>query len=239
MRIAWYYVAVALCFAVVVWLGWGFNKPHAPSDRPASTARAVLPAGGLARNFSLEPIEAAESARGDYPPRAFGLAAQRKPPSDSWLLDADSDRERFRRIEVALRGLDIHMLEIGVRFGVMHDAIGRGNLPLATLEAEKSIESARIAMLKRPGFGGDEGLKYMGAAQWTALLDSLRSGDVARSQTAFLQVRQSCMACHASRDMGFLNDSALFESTATFAGAQSVATPTKPDANRRIQGGVR
>jgi hypothetical protein len=238
MRIAWYYFAVALCFVVIVWVGWATNKPHDPSARPASTARGQLPAGGLSRNFSLEPMDKAGGVRGEYPPRAFGLAAQRKPPSDSWLLDADSDRERFRRVEVALRGLDVHMAEIGVRFGVMHDAIERGNLPLAALEADKTIESARIAMLKRPGFGGDEGLKYMGAPQWTLLKTSLESGDAARAQTAFLGVRQSCMACHAARGMAFINNSRLFDSTAQFATRSASAAPSDPAAPTQTQGSV-
>jgi mono/diheme cytochrome c family protein len=230
MRNIGYYVGATLVVVVVIGFGLLSNMPRLPSDRPApALSRALLPAPGLSENFSLRAVDNAEAQRGGYPPRAFGLAVQRKPPSDSWLLDADSDTERFRRIEIALRGLDIHMFEIGARFGVMHDAIERGNLPLAQLEAQKTIETARIAMLKRPGFGSDEGLKYMGAAQWTALMEALQAQDPAKSRAAFLNVRQSCLSCHAARGMSYLNDSALFESTAQFAGgAEAAAAPSVP-----------
>jgi hypothetical protein len=236
-----YFVGVALVFVAVLLFGLIANMPRSDDRRAASNyPRGHVPSQGLASNFDLATVDrtASASAGVGYPPRALGLAIQRRPPSDSWLLDADSDRERFRRIEVALRGLDVHMVEIGARFGVMHDAIARGNLPLAALEADKTIETARIAMLKRPGFGGDEGLKYMGAPQWTALRQALRAGDAAQSQAAFEQVRQSCMACHAARGLGFINDSAVFEDTATFAGA-GTAAPANPPAASQTQGSVR
>lgn len=224
MRKYGYFVGVALVFLAVIGFGLLANMPRTEDRRAASVyPRGHVPSNGLASNFDVATIDRSEIARGSYPPRALGLAVQRAPPSDSWLLAADGDRERFRRIEVALRGLDVHMVEIGARFGVMHDAIGRGNLQMASLEADKTIESARIAMLKRPGFSGDAGLKYMGAAQWTALTRALQSGDAAGSQAAFLAVRQSCMACHSARGMGFLNDSALFASTASFAGGSGAA----------------
>lgn len=228
------YLAVSLVIALI--LLWGLMAhPFDPDYRQgAPVNRGPAPAAGLAQNFDLQEIDRVQRARGDYPPRALGLTTQRRPPSDSWLLDADSDRERFRRIEVALRGLDVHMAEIGVRFDVMHDAIERGNLRLASLEAEKSIETARIAMLKRPGLTGDQGLQYMGRPEWTELIAALESGDQARSRTAFLAVRQTCMSCHAARGMGFINDSRVFDSTATFSGSgTAAAAPAAPAANSR------
>lgn len=223
------YLAVSLVIGlIIVWalMAHPFDNDYRQGP-PVN--RGPAPAAGLERNFDLTNVDRAQRSRGDYPPRALGLTAQRRPPSDSWLLDADSDRERFRRIEVALRGLDVHMAEIGVRFDVMHDAIERGNLRLASLEAEKSIETARIAMLKRPGFAGDAGLQYMGRRQWTELIAALESGDQARSRTAFAAVRESCMSCHAARGMGFINDSRIFDSTASFAGSPAAA-PAAPAA---------
>jgi mono/diheme cytochrome c family protein len=233
-----YYVGAALVVIVVIGFGLVSNMPRLRSDHPpAALSRFQVPAPGLSENASVRSVDKVEAQRGGYPPRALGLAVQRKPPSDSWLLDADSDTERFRRIEVALRGLDIQMVEIGARFTVMHDAIERGNLPLAQLEAQKTIESARIAMLKRPGFGSDEGLKYMGAAQWTALMGALQAGDAAKSRAAFLDVRQSCLSCHAARGMSYLNGSALFESTAQFAAGPGTATAAESrDARRQTEG---
>jgi mono/diheme cytochrome c family protein len=237
-----YFLGVALVVIAVLVFGLLANTPRGEDPRAASVyPRGHLPSDGLAANFDLATVDrsASTSAGIGYPPRALGLAVQRKAPSDSWLLDADSDRERFRRIEVALRGLDIHMAEIGVRFRVMHDAIERGNLPLASLEIDKTIETAQLAMLKRPGFAGDEGLRYMGAPAWTALDREVKTGDAVQARAAFLQVRQSCMACHTSRGLGFINDSELFDSTATFGGAVAAATPASSPVTRQPQGSVR
>ena len=221
-----YFLGVALVILAVIAFGLLANMPRSDDRRAASVyPRGHVPSNGLASNFDLASVDRSESVGGQYPPRALGLAVQRKPPTDSWLLDADSDSERFRRIEVALRGLDIHMVEIGGRFGVMHDAIDRGNLQLASLEADKTVETARIAMLKRPGFAGDEGQTYLGVAEWTDLRQALRAGDAVQARAAFLQVRESCIACHTARGMGFINDSAVFETTATFANASAAANP--------------
>ena len=224
-----YFLGVALVVLAVIAFGLLANTPRQEDRRAASVyPRGHLPSTGLESNFDLANVDRAEAVGGAYPPRALGLAVQRKPPSDSWLLDADSDRERFRRIEVVLRGLDVHMVEIGARFGVLHDAIDRGNLQLASLEADKTVETARIAMLKRPGFGSDEGLRFLGVAPWSALRKALADGDAARARTTFLQVRESCIACHTARGMSYLNDTALFESTASFAGGveTAAAAPT-------------
>lgn len=219
-----YYLAVCLVIGLIlVWALMAHPFDNEGYEQGPPVNRGPAPAAGLEQNFDTEAADKSARARGDYPPRALGLNAQRRPPSDSWLLDADSDTERFRRIEVAMRGLDVHMAEIGVRFGVMHDAIERGNYQLAQLELEKSIETARIAMLKRPGFAGDEGLRYLGQAQWTELRAALEAHDQARSRAAFAAVRESCMSCHTARGMGFINDSRLFDSTESFAGGSGAA----------------
>jgi hypothetical protein len=227
-----FYVAGAvLVIGVIVWRGAYVNPPIPTDGRPiVHMGRGDKPVGQLSENFHSASVDAAnsETARGSYPPRALGLAAQRKPPSDSWLLDADSDRERFRRIETVLRGLDVNMLEIGVRFDALHGAIDRGNFALAQHQAAKIVETARIGMLKRPGFGSDEGRKFLGAAQWTALDQALQAHDLERSRAAFQGVRNSCVACHTAQGLDHLNQSGLFDDTAQFSAAP--AAPGNPPA---------
>lgn len=215
-----YYAAAIVVIGVVIWRGLE-THPLVPdtSGRPATDfSRGHKPSDSLEKNLSTAPVQSvsSESLIGSYPPRGLGLAAQRKPPSNSWLLDADSDRERFRRIEAALRGLSPHMVEIGLRFGVMHDAIRRGNLQLALLELNRSVESAEIGMLKRPGFAAGAGAEFLGVAQWQALRAALESGNQESARSTFLAVRETCLACHAAGGQAFINDSAVFDATAAF-----------------------
>lgn len=215
-----YFLAAAVVVAAVVWRGFYTNPAGPdPTGRPATDfARGHKPSDALEKNLSTGSVATANSETliGSYPPRGLGLAAQRKPPSDSWLLDADSDRERFRRIEVALRGMEPHMVEIGLRFGVMHDAIRRGNFQLALLELERSVDTAEIGMLKRPGFVSGAGAAYLGVPEWQALRAALEAGNADEARSAFLKVRATCITCHSARNMGFINDSAVFDQTASF-----------------------
>ena len=218
----WIYGAgVAVVVAVVVWRGLEVNPPTPDtSGRPATDfSRGHKATDSLEKNLSVQSVSAAssESLIGSYPPRGLGLAAQRKPPSDSWLLDADSDRERFRRLEVVLRDMDPHMVEIGLRFGIMHDAIGRDNLKLALMELDRTVETAEIGLLKRPGFNAGAGAQYLGIPQWQALRAALESGDGAGARAAFLKVRETCISCHTAQGLDFINNSATFDTTASFA----------------------
>src|SRR6188768_3868269 len=99
-----YVVAVtgAIVVAAVIWRGVSAH-PNVEADPRATVhlGRGQVQRGSLSENLHSRSVEAAnsETARGSYPPRALGLTAQRMPPSNSWLLDADSDRDRFERIE--------------------------------------------------------------------------------------------------------------------------------------------
>jgi hypothetical protein len=221
-----YVVAGAIVIAAVIWRGASTHPSEPGEGRTIELGRGHVQAGSVAHNLHSSQVEgtSSETARGAYPPRALGLTAQRMPPSNSWLLDADSDRDRFQRIEAAMRGLDVTMFEIGARFGTLHDAIERGNFGLAQHEAARIGEAARVGMLKRPGFRHGEGVDYLGAVEWTALTRALQARDIQRSRAAFLDVRRSCTACHATQNMGYLNESDVFDRTAQFSTAPTSAS---------------
>ena len=216
MKKAILWIAVVVVAALVVWRGILNNRPEAPGgEGPSHTTfhRGHKPQDRLKANLAAGPAE------GTYPPRALGLHAQRKPPSDSWLLDADSDADRFRRLEVVLGGADISMLEIGLRFTVLHEAIASEDFGLAQFEMDKIVRSANVALLKRPGFQEDAGLEYLGRAEWLALRSALDAKDQEAAKTSFHYVRAACMACHTEGKMEFLNGDAAFTKTGSFATA--------------------
>jgi hypothetical protein len=165
---------------------WSFHRGH----KPPGAERA-------GENFSVA------VAPGQYPPRALGLAAQRRPPSDSWLLDADSDYDRFRRLEIVL-GADQSMREIGARFLTLHRALQAGELALAHWEWEKATRAAEIALLKRPA--NEEKVERMLLdGPWARLGVALAHGDATEARGDFEATRQACLQCHAERKLGFLN----------------------------------
>ena len=52
-------------------------------------------------------------------------------PSRTWLSDAPSDQESFKRLERYLGGFGQRMREIGERFEVVHDAVSQNKYELA------------------------------------------------------------------------------------------------------------
>ena len=214
------WLAVVAVAALVVWRGIIRNAPEAPGgEGPSHTLfhRGHKPQDKLKENLAAGPAE------GTYPPRALGLHGQRKPPSDSWLLDADSDTDRFRRLEVVLGGADSSMLEIGLRFEALHKAIASEDFGLARFEMDRIVRSANVALLKRPGFKEDAGLEYLGRIEWLALRSALASKDQNAAKTDFHYVRAACMACHAGKKMEFLNGNPAFATTGSFATAEDTS----------------
>ena len=149
---------------------------------------------------------------GAYPPRALGLPAQRRPPSDSWLLDADSDRDRFRRIETVLTP-EQAMREIAVRFLEMRSAIDRDRLALAQYEWNRSTRAAEIALLMRPANQERVEEEFL-LGPWKELGAALAARDPAGVAIAFEATRNACLQCHVTRGRAFLNDHPVFEAVA-------------------------
>lgn len=187
----------------------GFHRGHKPKD-------------SAAENLSLEPHP------GNYPPRALGLASQTKPPSDSWLLDADSDHDRWRRLEVVVGGLDRSMWEIGLRFIALHDAIGVGDFALAEFEWDKVRRALEIAILERPR-GQDIIEKGFLEGTWRSLKAAIETREPGKIRTGFGDARRSCMACHTTLNREFLNRGRVFQATETF---REPAAPASPGGER-------
>lgn len=77
------------------------------------------------------PEREADRVPSRFPVGIRHLQNQQKPASRNWLLDADDDAERFRRLQTALGGSDMQMSMIGQRFEEIHVAIGKNNPALA------------------------------------------------------------------------------------------------------------
>jgi hypothetical protein len=214
-------LALAAVAAAIIWRGSARNQPSSGDTEGTSlNYRGHRAEKGAATGFSLD-----VATTPSYPPRGLGLPPQAKPPSDSWLLDADSNWDRFRRIEVVLRGADIHMFEIGIRFGELRDAVAHSEFDLAAHQIQRIVQAAEIATLKEPGWVEGRGIEYLGRPQWQALRAAVLARDGPASRNALLAVRRTCLACHAARNMEYLNRQELFVRTASFADATDKSKP--------------
>ncbi len=153
-------------------------------------------------------------------PKAYKeLQQQTKPPSSNWLLDADDDTERFRRLQVATGGTEASMFEIGQRLETVHGAITRGHWRLAQHNWEKIRDRMNIAAMKRPSRTANMEDRFLDSGVWKDLQDALRESNPAKSRAAFVTARRTCMECHEAENVAFQNNNPVFDRTGGFADA--------------------
>jgi len=151
-----------------------------------------------------------------FPSGVRGLAeGQDKPPSNNWLLDARTDEERFRRLQVYSGGTDQQMWQMGYRYEQVYRAIVDQNWQLGTYHWGKLRDVFNVALMKRPNRTPNAEARFLNQ-EWRLLDDTLKAGDVAAAQKAFVAERQACIACHVAEGMGFLNETPIFRNTASF-----------------------
>jgi hypothetical protein len=151
-----------------------------------------------------------------FPSGVRGLSeGQDKPPSNNWLLDARSDEERFRRLQVYSGGTDQQMWQMGYRYEQVYRAIIDRNWQLGTYHWGKLRDVFNVALMKRPNRTPNAEAMFLNQ-EWRLLDDALKAGDVAAAQKAFVAERRACIACHVAEGMAFLNETPIFRNTASF-----------------------
>jgi hypothetical protein len=140
---------------------------------------------------------------------------QARPPSANWLLDAVSDEERFRRIQIYAGGTYEQMWQIGYRYEQVYHAIVDENWQLGLHHWGKLRDVFNVALMKRPNRTPNAEAMFLNET-WGSLEAALQSGQAEAARRTFLQQREICIACHVAEEMAFLNDSPLFRDTAGF-----------------------
>jgi hypothetical protein len=162
---------------------------------------SVVPATGIAPRFPKADSE---------------LAKQVKPPSRKWLLDANDDAERMRRLELWGGAGDLEMQDIAHRLEELHSAIQKQNWDLGVYHLEKMRSRMIVAGIKRPTRTQNLEDVFLDSGVYKAMHDALTGKNPDQARTAFQNTRQACMACHAAEKLAFINDSAVFKRLESF-----------------------
>lgn len=144
-----------------------------------------------------------------------GIAGAEPKATNHWLLDAENDEERFKRVEQMFAGFSGAMAEVGDRYQHTYDAIKDGNYALASYHWDKLRGAIELGYLRRPGRAANAKGLFLETA-WPALKGQLTSDDSKAIQQHFQQARSACLACHAAEDVPFINNQPLFRHTAEF-----------------------
>jgi len=180
----------------------------------------LIGAAVLGVGMSLALAQTVVQPTGNAPrfPKAYKeLEKQTKPPSNNWLLDANDDTERFRRLQLVAGGTDIPMWEITYRYEELYVAIQKSNWEMGVYHWDKLRDRMNTAAMKRPARTQNIEGMFLDSGVWQSMRDALTSREPARMQEQFQIVRQICMACHVAEKVGFLNDSSVFKRTESFA----------------------
>jgi hypothetical protein len=142
-------------------------------------------------------------------PKGIKQPAQKAPPSNNWLQDADSDSDRFKKLEIYLRGFDQPMLEVGERYQRTYDAIKDRNWELADYQWDKIKLAINTGLMKRPKRTQNaEGIFLDGI--WKQMDETIKSRNHGEMEKQFVVVREVCMACHTAEKVPFMNNRSLF-----------------------------
>jgi hypothetical protein len=186
------------------------------SIRTATAVAAALALAALAGTALAQSVVKPTGNAPKFPEADKKLAEQTKPPSSNWLLDANDDTERFRRLQIVASGTDVPMWEIANRFEELHVAVARNNWEMGVYHLEKMRDRMNAAGMKRPARTQNIEAMFFKSGTYQAMHDALTSKDNARMRAEFQKMRTVCMGCHAAENVGFLNDSAVFTRTETF-----------------------
>lgn len=168
----------------------------------------------LGAQFASSAYAQAQESR--FPKAIKHLQTQQKAASAQWLLDADDDMERFRRLQTAFGGSDMQMAQIGQRYFEIYHAIIRNNPEMALYHLEKIRDYMNVMGMKRPRRTPNLEGMFIESGTYASMREALESKDNQAMRQQFMAMRETCMACHIAERVGFLNDSSVFHQTKAF-----------------------
>lgn len=174
-------------------------------DKPLKRSLTVLSIS----LFSIVPSLYAEQKSADFAIPTDELPKQANVATNNWLKDAESDAERFRKLEIYLRGFDQPMWEVGERYEDLYHAIKYNNWQLANYQWKKIKRTINTGLMKRPKRAPNSKAMFLETV-WVKLDESINSQDYNRMKQDFMLARQACMNCHIAENVGFINEQLLF-----------------------------
>jgi hypothetical protein len=133
--------------------------------------------------------------------------------SRDWLLDAESDTERFRRLQSYIRGYGQPMAEIGNRYLAVYQALNDQNFELAAYHWDKIPIAMRSGTMVSPSRKANSDAMFL-ASVAQAVSVALKSGKAQQAWDGFTQGRNACLACHDAEKVSYMNNQPMFNTTA-------------------------
>ena len=131
-------------------------------------------------------------------------------PDRGWLFALPNEEERIEALQNQLRGTDVAMWEIGMRYEGLYDAISRENYDLALYHWEKIRQSTENALQRRPLRRPSAEALFLDST-WEEVHAAIETRNQAEAWGAFEQARTACMVCHDAENLSEMNNMAMFD----------------------------
>ncbi len=130
--------------------------------------------------------------------------------SQGWLMEAESDQERFKLLQKYLRGFDQPMWEVGERYQSIHEALSRNNYDLASYHWDKIKTTIENGYMKRPNRQHNAETIFLNS-NWSEVKKAFDSHNQQSAIKGFNQAKAACMACHIAESVPFMNNQSIFD----------------------------
>ncbi|WP_429885942.1 hypothetical protein [Geoalkalibacter halelectricus] len=128
-----------------------------------------------------------------------------------WLTGAD-EKTRLERLEHYLGGFSSAMLETGLRYGHVRQAVADENWLLADYHWKKIADAIENGLMKRPARRANAEAMFL-EGPWKALDVAWAQDDTRAVEKALHSAHQACLNCHVAEKVAFINDQPLLRKT--------------------------
>ena len=133
-----------------------------------------------------------------------GLLAQNNYSTTSnWLLETQTDAQKFKAIQKQFRGFDLAMVEVGYRFNSFYFAIKDKNYDLANYQWDKIKKAITNGTHRRPKRKTNSEVMFLNT-QHKTMKTALSKKNDKLIWKEYSQIKQSCNACHAAERVPFI-----------------------------------
>jgi hypothetical protein len=178
-----------------------------PANQRRITTHALVALVSLTLSVALYHFAHAQTAKPEVPTADKGV-------SRDWLLDADTDRERFKRLQAYIRGYGQSMAEIGQRYLAVYQALEDRNFELASYHWDKIAVAMRSGVMVSPARKANSEVLFLAKTHGDTA-QALKSKDPTKAWEGFAQGRQACLGCHDAEKVGYMNNQPIFNTTLT------------------------
>ena len=124
--------------------------------------------------------------------------------TSNWLIETESDEQKFKKIQKQFRGFDLAMVEVGYRFNSFYFALQDKNYDLAQYQLDKIKKAIENGTERRPKRKQNSETMFLNG-QYDAMSKALSTKSSLQIQKEYINTKKLCNACHVAEKVPFIH----------------------------------